>query len=168
MNSQQSIEQRLWEYIDGTSTIYESSAIEKLVAENEEWKNLYEEMLEIKQMLQASELEQPSMRFTKNVMEKISFHTNTVVANYINKKIIWAIGLFCMILISCLLIYAFSLVKWDWKSGSAINFYFEKVEVSKFFNSTYGYTFMMINVVLGLVLVDKFLARRRDEFGKEM
>lgn len=168
MNSQQSNEERLWEFIDGNCSTSETFAIEKLIAENEGWKNLYAELLEVKQMLRASELEQPSMRFTKNVMEKISLHTNTVVKNYIDKKVIWAIGSFCILLISGLLIYGFAQVKWEVAPGSAANFYFDKVDLSKFFTNAYGYTFMMINVVLALVLVDKFLTRRKNEVGKEV
>ena len=66
------IEMRLWEYIDGFSTAEEKSVIEKLVAENAEWKAKYHELLEVHQSLNLVELEQPSMRFTKNVMEEIS------------------------------------------------------------------------------------------------
>ena len=95
MNSQQSIEERLWEYIDGTSPASEISIIEKFLEDDAEWKHVYRELLEIQQILQSSQLEQPSFRFTKNVMEKISVsHTIPATKKYINKKIIWAIGAF--------------------------------------------------------------------------
>ncbi|HET6767797.1 MAG TPA: hypothetical protein VFH08_10375, partial [Chitinophagaceae bacterium] len=66
------IEQQLWSYIDGHSTSEERSSIEKLLQSNLDWKDKYHELLEIHQLMNAAELEQPSLRFTKNVMEKIA------------------------------------------------------------------------------------------------
>ena len=72
MNQQQNIEQQLWSYIDGLSSAEERSAIQKMIETNLEWKNKYHELIEMHQLLNAVELEQPSMRFTKNVMEEIA------------------------------------------------------------------------------------------------
>ncbi|MEI9810560.1 MAG: hypothetical protein WDO16_23295 [Bacteroidota bacterium] len=66
------LEERLWNYIDGTSNAAEKTVMEKLLQDNAEWRAKYQELLEINSLLQASELEEPSMRFTKNVMEKIT------------------------------------------------------------------------------------------------
>ena len=65
-------EERLWNYIDVTATATEKTLIEKLIESNAEWKEKYTELLEVNQLLQASELEAPSMRFSKNIMEEIS------------------------------------------------------------------------------------------------
>lgn len=61
------MEARLWVYMDGLSD--EASFIEKLIADNEEWRAKYAELQEVHQLMKASELEQPSLRFTKNIME---------------------------------------------------------------------------------------------------
>ena len=65
MSEQQNIDSRLWDYIDGRSSAAEKSAIEKLLESNFEWKSKYHELAEVHQLVQSSELEQPSMRFTK-------------------------------------------------------------------------------------------------------
>ncbi len=52
MNDLNEIEVRLWEYIDGFSDAQEKSAIEKLIAENAEWKAKYHELLEVHQSYQ--------------------------------------------------------------------------------------------------------------------
>ncbi|HRO70936.1 MAG TPA: hypothetical protein PK951_11170, partial [Chitinophagaceae bacterium] len=65
-------EVRLWEYIDGLSSAEEKSVIEELIENNTQWRVKYKELLEVQQLLQSSELEEPSMRFTRNVMEEIS------------------------------------------------------------------------------------------------
>src|ERR1700761_5730669 len=69
---QQMMEERLWDYIDGLSSTAERSAIEEMIASNIEWQRKYRELLDLNQMMNSSELEAPSMRFTKNVMEAIA------------------------------------------------------------------------------------------------
>jgi hypothetical protein len=41
-----------------------------------------------------------------------------------------------------------------------------KVDFSKFFSNKWINAFMMINVVLGLLLLDNFLSNKRKEFRK--
>ena len=65
MDELNEIEVRLWEYIDGFNSDTERSAIEKLIAENAEWKAKYHALLDVHQSLNLAELEEPSMRFTK-------------------------------------------------------------------------------------------------------
>ena len=87
MNQQENSELRLWAYIDGLSSVEERTAIKKLIETNVEWKNKYYELLEMDQLVRSTELEQPSMRFTKNVMEEIAkLHIAPATKNYINKK----------------------------------------------------------------------------------
>src|SRR5258706_2629812 len=82
-----SMEGRLWSYSDGTTSVEETSIVERLVKENQEWKEKYCELMELHQLVQSSSLEEPSMRFTKNVMEEIAkYHIAPATKNYINKK----------------------------------------------------------------------------------
>ncbi len=172
MNQQVNIEQQLWSYIDGHCTKEEKPAIEKLLETNFEWKNKYHELLEVHQLMSSSELEQPSMRFTKNVMEEISkFHIAPAAKNYINKKIIWGIAAFFLTVITGFLIYGFAQVEWTSGTGPGITdkyVDFGKVDFSKFFNNNFVNIFMMINVLLSLVLLDRFLANKRKRFHKEV
>ena len=61
MSQQQNIEQQLWSYIDGLSSSEERSTIQKMIETNLEWKNKYHELIEMHQLLNTAELEQPSM-----------------------------------------------------------------------------------------------------------
>src|ERR1700730_5897233 len=72
MNEQQNMEDRLWDFIDGFSTTDEKSAIEKFVKSNFEWQRKYHELLEVHQLMNSTELDAPSLRFSKNVMEEIT------------------------------------------------------------------------------------------------
>jgi len=171
MNQEQNIEQRLWAYIDGISSNEERTSIEKMLQSNLEWKNKYHELMDIHQLVNTTELDHPSMRFTKNVMEEIAkLHIAPATKNYINKKIIWGIAGFFFTLIAVFLIYGFSQVEWTSATDSKYSIDLSRlsqVDYSKIFNNNFVNGFMMVNVLLGLVLLDRVLANKRKRFQKQ-
>lgn len=171
MNTNKNIEERLWDYIDGSSDDDEKSFIEQLIRTNDEWKSKYTELLDVHKLMHAHiELDEPSMRFRQNVMEAIAkYHIAPATKSYINKKIIWGIGGFFIIMVTGMLVYGFAQVNWQNSSANSslpVDFNkvdFNKVDWSVFFNSTYMNIFMMINVVLGLMLLDMYLSKKKQE-----
>jgi anti-sigma factor RsiW len=167
MNKPENIEDRLWEYIEGAGSTEDRLFIEQLIASNAAWKAKYRELLELQDLLSHRlELDEPSMRFTQNIMEAISKHQIAPAAkSYINKRIVWSIAGFFICTIIGFLIAVFAQVHWS--SGSTTDSSFinkinlDKVDTSKFFNSTYTTIFMMVNVVLALAALDMYLRRRR-------
>ena len=168
MNTQQQMEERLWNYIDGTVPAGERSVISKLLETEAIWKTTYGELLEVHQLMKSSELETPSMRFSKNVMEKIAkLHIAPATRSYINKKIIWGIGIFFILLVTGFMVYGFGQMDWSGGESNTISENLKKVDFTKFFNNTWVNAFMMINVILGLFLLDNFLNNKRKAFRKE-
>ncbi len=169
MKEQELIEARLWEYIDGLSNPEEKTAIEKLIEANLEWRRKYKELLEVHQLMTSSELEMPSMRFTRNVMDEIArYQVAPATKSYINKRIIWGIGIFFLVMITGFLVYGFSQVNWSAPSTGSSPIQDElnklpKYDWSKFMSSTYTNIFMMINVVLGLILFDMYLQGKKEK-----
>ena len=174
MNIEQTIEDRLWDYIDGVSTPAERSAIDELLAANFEWQQKYKELLNLHQLLDTSELDAPSMRFTKNVMEEIARHqVAPATKTYINKNIIRGIGAFFLTMILGLVTYV--LAQFNWFAGGSgsstilgtdpsVNLErLNNINVSKAFNSTYITVFLLIAVVLGFMLLDMYLQRKRQQ-----
>lgn len=169
------MEMRLWEYIDGLSSAAEKTVIEQLIQSNMEWKQKYGELMEVHEAMQSSELEAPSMRFTKNVMEEIAKYQITPAARtYIDKRVIWGIAIFFFTMIAGFLIYGFAQINWTEPGSGVIDKYvnnvntnLDKVDYSKFFNNTYMTVFMMLNAVLGLMLLDRYLANKRKQHTKE-
>jgi hypothetical protein len=169
MDIQPTIEERLWDYIDGTCDEEEKTFIEQLIATNLEWKAKYKELLDVHQLMGNLELDQPSMRFTQNVMEEIGkYQIAPAAQSYINKKVIRGIGSFFLLSIIGFLIYGFGQV--DWSSGNSDSSFpidFSKVDLSVFFNNTYTNVFMMVNVVLGLMLLDMYLGKKKKQWSKK-
>jgi hypothetical protein len=168
MDTQHNIEERLWNYIDGSATANEKSVIEKLLQTDTEWKSKYHELLEVHQLIRSSELDAPSVRFSKNVMEEIAkLHIAPATKSYINKKIIWSIGFFFIALMVGFLIYGFGQMNFNTGGQeSTLTKNLNKIDFSKFFSNTWVNAFMMINIVLGLFLLDNFLSNKRKEFRK--
>jgi len=168
MNTQQNMEDRLWDYIDGAAGAEEKSAIEKLIDTNQEWKRTYHKLLEVHQSINSSDLEMPSMRFTKNVMEEIAkYHVAPATSSYINKKIIWGVAGFFLVMILGFLIYSFGQINWaNNHSADIISPNLNKLNWGKFFNNTYTNIFIMVNVVLGLMLLDMYLHRKKEQLKK--
>jgi hypothetical protein len=172
MSMQINMEERLWEYIDGVCSEDDRLFIDELIATNQEWRNKYQELLELQTLLSNQlELDEPSMRFTQNIMESISKHHIAPAAkSYINKRIIWGIAGFFFCSIIGLLIAGFAQMTWPESTPTAplldySKFNFSKIDMSGFFNNTYTTVFMMINAILGLVLLDMYLNRKKQQFG---
>lgn len=170
MSKQQNIEELLWEYIDGTCSAEDRLFIDELIATNQEWKTKYKELLDLQNLLSHQlELDEPSMRFTQNIMEAISKHHIAPAAKtYINKKIVWGIAGFFICSIIGLLIAGLAQMDWSAASGtSSTQIDFSKlnnVNFGGFFNNTFTTVFMMINVVLGLVVLDMYLNRKKQAY----
>jgi hypothetical protein len=170
MNKQQTSEERLWDYIDGISSPQEKTVIEQLIQSDVDWKSKYHELLEVQQLLQSTDLEAPSMRFTKNVMEEIAkLHIAPATRNYINKRIIWGIGAFFITIIVGFLVYGIGQIDWTVQGDTKLpvdlsNVDFSKVDYSKMFNNNMVNAFMMLNVILGLFFLDRYLANKRKKF----
>jgi hypothetical protein len=170
MDNLMDIEIKLWEYIDGLVDPQEKSAIEKLIEENTEWRAKYHELLDLHQSIDLVELEVPSMRFTRNVMDEIArHHIAPATKEYINKKIIWGIAAFFITVIVSFVVYGISQV--DWSTGSSDgtlgNVNLTQVDYSSMFNNTYINLFMGLNIILGLMLFDRYLAARKEKYMKE-
>jgi membrane protein insertase Oxa1/YidC/SpoIIIJ len=168
MHTQQTIEERLWNFIDGTAAAEERTVIEQLLQTDAAWKEKYSELLQVNELLQASELEAPSLRFSKNVMEEISkLHIAPATKSYINNKIVWGLGIFFITMLVGFLIYGFGQMTFSGGEETDISKNLGKLDISKFFTNNWVNAFMMINVVIGLVLLDNILANKRKEFRKE-
>lgn len=167
-SSPEVIEQTLWEYIDGSIAADEQTLIEKLIAENAAWKSKYNELLEVNQLLLSTELDEPSMRFTRNVMEEIAkYHIAPATKQYINNKIIFGIAAFFITVILSFVIYGFSQINWTAASDSSspIGIDLRNVDYGRMFNNNFVNVFMMLNVVLGLMLFDRYLNSKRKKWA---
>jgi len=164
MNENIHIEETLWNYIDGSLGEEETTVVEKLLQSDATWKSKYEDLLEVHTLMLGNiGLEQPSMRFTRNVMEEISRQYITpATSSYINKYVIRGIGLFFLISIVGLLVYGFGQVNWA-EAGSATAI--DRLDWSRIYNSSYANIIIIANILLGLMLLDMVLTRKKRKIA---
>jgi hypothetical protein len=166
MENLKNMEERLWEFIDGMSTPDENTEIRRLLETNSVWQKAYASMMDMQNLFRETSLEEPSMRFSKNVMEEIAKHKIApATKSYVNKKIIYSIGGLFMLLIGGMLAYLFTQI--DYSQPGTISIQENLPEMnfdwSAYINSTTLNIFLMVDAVLGLMLLDKYLNKKKDK-----
>jgi len=159
MNSE-AIEIQIWEYVDGTCSEADKARIAALIAGDVTWRTKFDEISAFHSGISASmEQEQPSLRFTKNVMDSIATVQVAPATNkYINKTVIRGIAAFFILTIGSILVYAFATT--DYTSPK---FYLPKLApglVSDLLDSNWFSVVMGINIILALALADTLLRKR--------
>lgn len=162
LNNHQNSEEtelQLWNYIDGTATPQEAVCIHKLITTDAGWKAKYEELTALNELLGETSLEQPSLRFSKNVMESIAALAFTSSASqYINTRIIRGIAAFFTLTITGFLIYGITQAQWQTMSDKGLlGINIKSFDFSALFNNNFINGFIIVNVMLALVLLERFL-----------
>lgn len=155
-------EEKLWSYIDGTCTPAEREAIELQIAQDAAFAAKYDELLLMNSEFAAMELDEPPMAFTYNVMESIrNEHAATPLKAAINKNIIKGIGLLFAVMITGLLVFAFSQARFNGATGTATAFKFSLPNFSPYFTGPFMQVFLFLDIVLALYLFDNYLRKKR-------
>jgi len=155
------IEDRLWDFIDGTCTADEKVAMEQLIAADGIVKNLYEQLLVVHEGLKKRELDEPSMRFTQNVMDHISLEpAPKLLQTRVDKKIIRLIGAFFILSLTSL--FVFALTQINLRSGSDFSFSLPQPDWSKYLSGPYTLAIAISAIILTLIGIDRYLQYRRS------
>jgi hypothetical protein len=130
------------------------------------WARRYQSLVELNLAMHQQELEMPSLRFTKNVMERIAqVQVAPATRNYINRNVIRGIMAFFFILIAGIIVYLVGKTQW---TGSASDTFLsshrlnpDKLNWARTLGSLPVNVFILVNVVLGLFLLDKYLQQKK-------
>jgi len=157
------IEERLWSYIDGTCSEEERKAIDMLIANDEAYRAKFEQLLGFDQELTKMEPDEPSMGFTYKVMETIrAEHASQPLKAAINKNIIKGLSIFFIAVISIMLILMLSTLH---LTPARFSVHLpDSVKLPDFKNLLSGKVlsvFLFVDTILALVFVDAWLRRRK-------
>lgn len=158
-----SIEEKLWDYIDGTCTADERATIDELLTHDEAYQQKYLELLALNREIAAMELDEPPMAFTYNVMETIrADYAKQPLKARINKNIIKIISGFFIVTIVGLFIIMLANINWSAGApvSSTVATPFRMPGFTKLFTGGIFKGFMFFDVVLGLFLFDSLLRKR--------
>lgn len=152
------IEAQLWNYIDGKCTLAERLEIEAKLAINIQYHSVYQALLKVNEALNKLDFEEPSMSFTRNVMEKVNLELKPVVLKTkVDKRIIYFIGAIFVFALAGVFTYALMVSNLDFKMDiPKIDFSFE---TSKYINRTSLQIFFFADIAIALVYLDAFLRK---------
>ncbi|MBD1393648.1 anti-sigma factor [Mucilaginibacter glaciei] len=156
-----SIEEKLWDYIDGFGTAEERQAVAKLIADDEAYGNKYRGLIKLNAEFAAIEVDEPSMAFTYKVMETIrTEHAQQPLKATVNRRIIWGIAAFFILTITALVIFAFGSADWHATANMKLPDSVSINKVPDLFTAPVVKGFLFFDVVLGLFLLDAYLRRK--------
>ena len=156
------IKERLWEFIDGTCSAEEKISIEKLLQADPAVKQLYEEFLSLSGNLKSMEMDEPSMRFAQNVMDRIAFEpAPKPLVTKIDKRIINIIAGFFIATLSALVIFILTQLNWT-APNQNFSFNIPQVDLSKFFGSAFIEGAIVVFAIVSLFMIDRLLQHRRN------
>ena len=155
-----SIEEKLWDYIDGTCTTDEQKAISLLIETDKAYKDKYDELLQLNNEFVNMELDEPSMPFTYNVMEAIrAEQAQKPLKATINSYIIKGIAAFFILTIAGLFFATFTSI--NWAAGTETMNPLSVPYFNSQFNSSVLNIFLFFDTVIGLLFLDTYLRKRR-------
>lgn len=156
------IEQRIWDYLDGTDTAEQRELTGQLIKSDPLYRQVYDECKSFNSLVSAIDQEEPSMGFSRNVMERINLEpVHASFKSLIDRRIIFGIAGFFLFTITALLVVLFYQIDWTQTTGfKTPEFTMPAIDTAKYLNSTYFIIFFFVDIIIGLYLFDGFLRKR--------
>jgi hypothetical protein len=164
MATEQTIQQELQDYMDGLCSPEKAAEIENKLAMHPEWLKEFEAFTDLETLLKSpGQMMEPSVRFTKNVMESIEgLHVAKPASAYLNKWIFYAIaGLLGAALLA---IFGISIAQMDWgtTTETPTTFQVPSFHWQGLYSSKVLQVAIMANIILGFVLIEKAVSKRNQ------
>jgi len=156
------VEQHVWEYLDGTCSEQDHKKIEHLIENDPVYKAAYAELQVLHLDLSQIDLEEPSMSFTRNVMEKVAAAPAPgSIRSLVDKRIIYSIAAFFALSMMMMLVFALSQIDWSQPASSVLPEYeIPKVNYLSFMDGTFFRMFLFADLILGLYFLDSIMRKR--------
>jgi len=153
-------EEQLWNYIDGFCSATEKAEIEEMLLTDERFHQLYVDLLEVnKQLAVHVEVDEPSMSFTRNVMEQVQREIAPVkLKTKVDHRVVYAIGGFFAFTLVSILVYAFATAAPDFTMKKMSTFNLEN-KFDSLLDPTVISAFLFLNAILLLIYLDSYLRR---------
>lgn len=158
-------EEQLWNYIDGLCSVAEEQEIEAKLAADPAFEQLYFQLLEVNNQLETHlELDEPSMSFTRNVMEDVQHEMAPIaLKTKVDNRIIYLIGGFFSLSLLGLLIFAFSTANFKMKMPD-VNL---TKNIDALVSPSAVMIFAVINAALLLIYLDSFMRKGMKKMPKK-
>lgn len=153
------MEEKLWEYIDGTCSGEERVAIAALIEKDAVWRTAFNNMRAINSEISEMTLDEPSMAFSYKVMEGVrALEASKPLKTSVSKYIIGGIAGFLVLTIVVIVTVILADAK---QNAGAIATDLNLPNISAVTLSSVIRAFFYFDIMLLLFLADAFLRRKR-------
>jgi len=156
------IDEEIWAYIDGSCDALERTRIAEKIATDESYALAFQELSKLNELMASEELEEPSMSFSRNVMDAVAQEIAPKKLNTkVNNGIIYGIAAFFLLSLSAIFIYVVAnssptVSTAEFKLPSpAFNF-----DLSEVLSPLSMKIFLMVDLTLALLYMDRLLRRK--------
>jgi len=154
------MEEEIWAYIDDACTPAEKLEIEAKMVSDPGYHQLYTELMQVHLMISAEEFEEPSMSFTRNVMEQVQLEIPPVaLKTKVDNRIIYSIAAFFTLSILAVFVYALANSNYSMSA-----FKLPEINMSLAMSATATNlsvkAFLFLDAALALVYFDRFLRKK--------
>ena len=167
MDTQKNIEERVWDFVNGILPAKERDQVQELINTDSQWRKIHEEIISFESLVKKTELEEPSMRFSKNVMDEIAkLKIAPATKTYINPRIIYSIAAFFVLMIGTVIWYFVSQSEFSAGSGSTLPQVNTEGLITgwkKYLSPTVINFFFLADAVIALMLADRYFSKKKRE-----
>ena len=167
MDTQKNIEEKIWDFVNGNLPEKEKDQVQQMISSNLQWQQVHEEIISFESLMKKTEPEEPSMRFSKNVMDEITkLQIAPATKTYINIKIIYGIATFFILIIGAVVLYFLTKYNFTTGTGSSlpqVNTDKLITDWKRYLNPTVLNFFFIADAFIALMLVDKYLTKKKKE-----
>lgn len=156
-----SIDEEIWDYIDGNLNEIQKAELEVKITTDPAYKALFQELQSIHLMMNADELDEPSMSFSRKVMDQVQQEIAPVaLKTKVNRTIIY--GIAALFILSILSIFLYAAATYKLKTpGLPASFNFS-VDLQPIMNPAFIKAFLLVDLIIALVWLDGLLRSRRS------
>lgn len=152
------IDEEIWDYIDGNCTAEEQQSIAAKIAANADYARCFQELSKLNALMTTEDLEEPSMSFSRNVMEAVALEiAPKALKTKVNNKIILGIAAFFILSLLAILVYAFANSD---SSGFKMQTLTTGFHLSRYITPMFLKIFLFFDVTLALLYFDRLLRRK--------
>ena len=154
------IDEEIWDYIDGSCDAAESDRIAAKIATDDRYASSYQELLKLNALMAADDLEEPSMSFSRNVMDAVALEiAPKKLTTKVNSKIIYSIAAFFIFSIAAIFFYVLANIS---PGGSEFKMPTASIrmDLSQLLSPVSMKIFLMVDLALALLYLDRLIRRK--------
>lgn len=157
------LEEKLWDFIDGNLSDEDMQQTQQLINTDAEVEKRYRAFLSFNQIGKEIDLDEPSMSFTRNVMEGVAkVHPPISLKTKVDNRIVFGIAAFFGL--ALLAILGYSIYNSTLEASSLkIDFNFS---TDFFENKTLLTVFLLVDLVIALLFIDNLLRKKLHKRAK--